>query len=152
GGAAIQFLIRRSDLKKHYRAGCLMSEIVFRNASPDDAATIVPMIRLMVTDMAAHGGHGPATEDTAWRALTAALAEELNDPGVRYLLAQSGSGEIAGVGGARLVTLGGALAPKKTLHISVMYVRPQFRRRGIADALMAKVLAWGAACGAVECD
>jgi hypothetical protein len=38
--------------RTHYRVGRLMSEIVIRNASRDEAATIAPLIRLMVTDMA----------------------------------------------------------------------------------------------------
>ena len=110
------------------------------------------MIRLMVTDMADLGGHAPAAEDSAWDKLTAGIAEELNNPSVRYMLAQSSNGEIAGVAGARLVTLGGTFAPKKTLHISVMCVRPPFRRQGIAEALMAGMFDWGASAGAVECD
>src|SRR5712671_5174302 len=73
-----------------------MSEISIRNASRDEATTIVPMIRLMVTDMADHGGHMPATEDSAWEKLTSGIAEDLNDPSVRYVLAQSTSGGIAG--------------------------------------------------------
>jgi hypothetical protein len=39
-----------------------MSEIVIRNALRDEAATIAPLIRLMVTDMAGYGGHRPAAE------------------------------------------------------------------------------------------
>ncbi len=92
--------------------------------------------------MAGHGGHMPATEDSAWERLTSGIAEDLGDPSVRYLLAQSGGGEIAGVAGCRLVTLGGAFAPKKTLHISVMYVRPAVqapRHRRRADDKNARV-------------
>ena len=125
---------------------------LYPDASQDDVTTVVSMIRLMVTDMADLGGHAPAAEDSAWDKLTAGIAEELNNPSVRYMLAQSSNGEIAGVAGARLVTLGGAFAPKKTLHISVMCVRPPFRRQGIAEALMAGMLDWGASAGAVECD
>ena len=105
---------------------------LYPDASQDDVTTVVSMIRLMVTDMADLGGHAPAAEDSAWDKLTAGIAEELNNPSVRYMLAQSSNGEIAGgVAGARLVTLGGAFAPKKTLHISVMCVR----RRSWAKAL-----------------
>ena len=46
----------------------------------------------------------------------------------------------------------GAFAPKKTVQINVVYVRPHFRRRGIGNALTERMLEWGASVGAVECD
>ena len=49
-----------------------MDNVVFRDARPEDAALIVQMIRYMVTDMAAYGGHPPAGEDLAWEKMQAA--------------------------------------------------------------------------------
>jgi GNAT superfamily N-acetyltransferase len=43
-------------------------------------------------------------------------------------------------------------ALKKTLHISVVYVPPQFRRSGIGGALVAKLMDWGRTIGAEQCD
>lgn len=43
----------------------LMSEILIRNVSQDEAATVTQMIRLMMTDMANYGSYAPATDDTA---------------------------------------------------------------------------------------
>ena len=110
------------------------------------------MIRLMMIDMASYGGHAPTTDDSDWEKLATGIAEELNDASFSYVFAQLNNGEIVGVVGARLITLSGAFAPKKTAHISVIYVRPQFRRQRIGNALMAKVLEWVTSVGAVECD
>ena len=60
--------------------------------------------------------------------------------------------ERIGVAGAELTTLGGAFAPKKTLHISVVYVVPLLRRGGIGGRLIAKLLEWGRAAGCELCD
>jgi GNAT superfamily N-acetyltransferase len=48
--------------------------------------------------------------------------------------------------------LAGAFSPKKTLHISVVYVLPQWRRGGIGGRLIAKLLDWGRAAGCELCD
>jgi GNAT superfamily N-acetyltransferase len=129
-----------------------MAAIALRNALPEDTSTIVELIRAMMTDMASYGGYPPATDHSAWEALRRGIAEELTDASITYLLAVATTGEIAGLGGAKLITLGGAFAPRKTLHISVLYVCPHLRRQRIGDALMTKLLAWGSTSGAVECD
>jgi ribosomal protein S18 acetylase RimI-like enzyme len=129
-----------------------MAETIIRKASREEVTTVVQMIRLMVEDMASYGGYTPAPDAASWQKLTTGVAEDLDDANCRFVFAQTKTDEIVGAAGARLVTLGGAFAPKKTLHISVVYVRPQFRRRHIADALVADMLTWGASAGAVECD
>jgi GNAT superfamily N-acetyltransferase len=129
-----------------------MGAIAVRNALPEHTSTIVELIRAMMTDMASYGGYPPATDHSAWEALRCGIAEELTDASITYLLAVATTGEIAGLGGAKLITLGGAFAPRKTLHISVLYVRPHLRRQRIGDALMTKLLAWGSTSGAVACD
>jgi GNAT superfamily N-acetyltransferase len=68
------------------------------------------------------------------------------------LIAESADGEPIGVAGAELVTLAGAFAPKKTLHISVAYVLPQLRRGGIGGPLIAQLLDWGRAADCEQCD
>jgi GNAT superfamily N-acetyltransferase len=110
------------------------------------------MIRHMVGDMASYGGSTPATDDTAWEKIAVAIAGELKGNDVKYLVAESVNGEPIGVAGAQLTTLGGAFAPKKTLHISVVYVLPQLRRGGIGGRLIAKLLDWGRAAGCELCD
>ena len=129
-----------------------MGKITVRDARHDEAAFIVQMIRHMVVDMASYGGNTPATDDTAWEKIAVAIAAELKGNNVKYLIAESADGEPIGVAGAELVTLAGAFAPKKTLHISVAYVLPQLRRGGIGGRLIAKLLDWGRAAGCEQCD
>src|SRR5262249_30196039 len=115
-------------------------------------STIVELIRAMVTDMASYGGYPPATDQSAWEALRCGIAEEFTDASVTYLLAVATTGEIARLGGAKLITLGGALAPRKTLHISVLYVRRHLRGQRTGDALMTGLREGGRRSGGVECD
>jgi GNAT superfamily N-acetyltransferase len=129
-----------------------MDQMTVRDARHDEAAFIVQMIRHMVVDMAAYGGSAPASDDTAWEKIAVAIAGELKGNDVKYLVAESTNGEPIGVAGAHLTTLGGAFAPKKTLHISVVYVLPQLRRGGIGGRLIAKLLDWGRAAGCELCD
>jgi GNAT superfamily N-acetyltransferase len=129
-----------------------MDNIVVREAAPDEARTIVQMVRRMVADMASYGGHAPATDDSAWNKLVRDIAEELRGNFAKYLIAESTEGEPIGVAGAKLSTLGGAFEPKTTLHISIAYVLPQHRRKGIATVFLKKMLDWGRAVGADQCD
>jgi GNAT superfamily N-acetyltransferase len=129
-----------------------MDEITVRDARHDEANVIVPMIRSMVADMASYGGHAPSCDDTAWTNLTAGIADELKGNSAKYVIAELAGGDPVGVAGAQLITLGGVFAPKKTLHVSVVYVRPEFRRGGIGGSLLAKLLDWGRAVGSEECD
>jgi GNAT superfamily N-acetyltransferase len=128
-----------------------MNEIVIRDAGHDDVPLIVQMIRRMIEDMACYGGHAPATEEAASRDLAATVAEALRGGRTRYQIAQSPDGESVGVAGAELITVGGAFAPKKIIHIDVVYVLPPFRRKGIASTLLARTLDWGRAAGCVQC-
>jgi GNAT superfamily N-acetyltransferase len=129
-----------------------MVEFILRDAGLDEAGRIVPMVRRMVADMAAHGGHAAAEDDAAWDIMTAEIAKDLASPRTKFVAAQSRDGEWIGVAGAELIRLAGAYAPKETLHISVVYVVPKFRRGGIAGRLLEMLLDWGRVRGAVECD
>src|SRR6476620_11870852 len=129
-----------------------MDEMTVRDARHDEAEFIVQMIRHMVVDMASYGGNTPATDDTAWEKIAVAIAGELKGNDVKYLVAESANGKPIGVAGAELTNLGGAFSPKKTLHISVVYVLPPFRRGGIGGRLGAKLLEWGRAAGCELCD
>src|SRR5690348_14355620 len=122
-----------------------MNEIVIRDASRDDLEFIVQMIRRMLADMATYGGYAPATNEPAWRKMAGSIGDALQGGNTRYMIAESSDGEPLGVAGAELITLEGAFAPTKTIHIHVVYVLPQFRRKGIASSLLASMLDWGRA-------
>jgi len=130
----------------------MMDNIIIRDARDGEAGFIVQMIRNMVTDMAGHGGNDPATDNSAWEKVAATVAAELRGTNVKYLIAEAAGGDAVGIAGAELITLGGAFAPKKTLHISAVYVLPQFRRSGIGGALLTRLLDWGRTAGSEQCD
>ena len=123
-----------------------------REATPDDAWLVVQMIHRMVTEMATYGGNAPATDGPALKAFAAALADDIKIGKAKYLIAESAAGDPAGMAGAELNTLGGAVAPRKTLHIDAVFVFPPFRRDGIAGALVAALLDWGRSVGCEQCD
>ena len=129
-----------------------MDQFAVRDARHDEAGFIVQMIRPMVTDMASYGGDAPATEDEAWEKLTITLTTELQGENSKYVIAEAENGDRIGVAGAELRTLGGALAPKKTLHIGVVYVLPSLRRSGIGGKLMVRILEWGRSVGIEQCE
>jgi GNAT superfamily N-acetyltransferase len=128
-----------------------MNEIVIRDATHNDVALIAQMIRQMVEDMASYGGHAPATDKAALQKMEAMVADEIKGSANKYLIAESANGEPLGVTNAELVTLENVFAPKKTIHIHVVYVLPKYRRRGIASALLRRILDWGRAVDAELC-
>src|SRR5262245_61720159 len=130
----------------------MMDNIILRDAREGEAGFIVQMIRNMVTDMAGYGGNAPATDNAAWERIAATIADELKGTSVKYLIAETASGDAVGIAGAELITLGGAFAPMKTLHITAVYVLPPFRRGGIGGALLTRILDWGRAAGSEQCD
>jgi len=106
----------------------------------------------MVTDMATYGGHAPATDDAAWRKMAAVVSHDLQSDGAKYVIAELAGGDPVGVAGAQLITLSDAFAPKRTLHVEVVYVVPEFRRGGIGGSLLARLMDWGRAIGIEQCD
>jgi GNAT superfamily N-acetyltransferase len=129
-----------------------MDKVAVRDARHDEAPFIVQMIRQMVADMANYGGDAPAADDAAWERMSVAVAAELQGQDNKYVIAEGENGDRIGVAGAELRTLGGAFAPKKTLHIGVVYVLPSLRRSGVGRELIATILDWGRSIGSEQCD
>src|SRR5260370_34564801 len=63
--------------------------------------------------------------DETWEKLSIALTTELQGENSKYVIAEASNGHLIGNAGAELRTLGAAFAPKRTLHISVVYVLPR---------------------------
>jgi ribosomal protein S18 acetylase RimI-like enzyme len=129
-----------------------MDGMTIRDAGPADANVIAQLVRRMVADMASHGGHAPALDDATWDKVTDNISEELRGDQAKYLIAESRNGVPLGVAGGQITALGGAFAPRQTMHISAIYVVPELRRAGIASRLLEALLAWGRAAGGEECD
>jgi ribosomal protein S18 acetylase RimI-like enzyme len=129
-----------------------MVDYAIQYAAASDAPAIVKLIRLMVTDMAGYGGHAPASDPAVWQKLEGGIADEINRRTGLYAIAQSPAPEWLGIAGAQIGMLGGAFAPRKTLHVSMLYVPPSYRRGGIGEKLLARLLDWGRAQGAELCD
>jgi GNAT superfamily N-acetyltransferase len=68
---------------------------------------------------------------------------ELKADNFKYLIAEAADSKRIGLGGARITTLEGVFAPKKIIHISVVYVLPSFHRTGVASKLISQMLDWG---------
>lgn len=129
-----------------------MTYAVLRKAMPHDAATIARMARLMVADMAEHGGHRAAPDDDAWRTVAEEIAGDLFEDHVRYVLAETDAGEAIGVAGAKVITLGGAFAAARLAHVTTVYVMPDHRRGGLGTRLFEDLLAWGREAGCDRCS
>ncbi len=71
------------------------------------------------------------------------LAEELTHPFALYLAAQNGAGELMGYAGAHLAADEAA--------INNVATAPEFRRQGVAELLMRRLLALAAERGAAHC-
>jgi len=108
----------------------------------------------MVEEMASFGGHAVSTVEVSWTVLAQAITEELTQPEYGYFLAAHAEAPTTPLGlvAARIVGLTGVFAPKKTLHISAVYVVPRCRRQGLAQRLLEAALAWGRHAGCVEAD
>jgi len=120
-----------------------MDEIVVRDVRQDEAKHVMEMTRLMVLDMQRYGGRIAATDESVWNKIAVDISEELSGDQHKYFIAETANFNRIGISGARVVTLGGAFAPKKIVHLSVVYVLPDYRRLGVATKLISRTLEWG---------
>lgn len=125
----------------------MANEIVVRDARFDESGYIMEMTRLMLCEMELYGGRQATTDESAWNEHAVRIAVELNADNFKYVIAEAADSKRIGLGGARINTLAGVLAPKKIIHIGVLYVLPSFRRTGVASKLMSQMLDWGRHAG-----
>ncbi len=126
--------------------------IDIRLAYPEEAQQLSAMARAMVTDMASYGGHAVSTEQSSWDELADIFKGQIEDTDYRCLVAESSGTKLVGFAGGEVRLLGGAFEQKRTLHISAVYVLPEFRSRGIAESLLKTLLAWGREVECVEAE
>jgi ribosomal protein S18 acetylase RimI-like enzyme len=127
-------------------------DLLIRDARPDEAAFAAEMTRKMVVEIERYGGRPAARSEPAWAKIAEQIAADLQQETAKYLVAVNVSGQRIGYAAARIVTSEGAFEPKRTVHMSVVYVVPASRQTGVARRLVAKVLEWGQATGAEYCS
>ena len=121
--------------------------IAVRDARFDECRYIMEMTRLMVCEMQKFGGRQATTDESAWNVVADRIAADFKADNFKYLIADATDKERVGLGAARINTLEGIFAPKKIIHVSVIYVLSGFRRTGVASKLMSQILDWGRQVG-----
>lgn len=121
--------------------------IAVRDARSDESGCIMEMTRLMVFEMQKFGGRQATADESAWSIHADRISTELKADNFKYFIAETSDNGHVGLGGARIGALEGIFAPKNIVHISVVYVLPDFRRKGVASKLMLRILDWGRQAG-----
>jgi GNAT superfamily N-acetyltransferase len=130
----------------------MANAIVVRDARHDEARSVMELTRLMMLDLELYGGRTPASDESAWDKIAVNIAEELKRNAAKYLFAETINGDTVGLAAAKIVVLGGAFEPKKTIHLSIVYVVPTYRRVGVGSKLLARALQWGRDAGCECCS
>ena len=126
-------------------------EVEIREAEDGELALVTGFLRRMMEEMAAFGGPPVASAEAAWTELAETIAQERREGELACFLACRDCTPL-GMVAAHVVEVGGVLAPKRTLHVSAVYVVPSSRRQGLARRLLNVALDWGRAAGCVEAD
>ena len=118
-----------------------------RQAKIEDAQLVVSLIRKMVEEMERYGGDPAAKDEANWDELTGRYETYLKLDTFHFLLVVDAS-----LAGAELSDVKCSFVPKKTVHITAVYIDPAQRRRGVAQRLLGELLEWGRSSGAAECE
>ena len=122
-----------------------------RQANDRDCESIVRFVRATLHEMESVGGHDVNSNESFWQKYGEKLVEDIQKGDRLYLLAQTGS-RVVGYLEGEIINLQALFAPKKCFHISVVYVIPESRQRGIATSLVKKALQWASEQGCREVD
>lgn len=125
--------------------------IRIRHADDRDAQLITGFTRAALQDMESAGGDKINHEKIFWKKYAENIVESIRQGARLYLLAQIDPG-IVGFLEGKLVKPQAVFIHQKIFHISIVYVIPESRRRGIATALVQKALAWAWDRGCREAD
>lgn len=121
--------------------------IAIRDARFDEIRYVMEMTRLMVCEMERYGGRPATRDESAWNGHAARIEAELKAGNLKCLIAEAADSNRIGLGGARINTLEGVFAPKKVIHIGILFVLPSFRQKGVASKLISEMLDWGKSAG-----
>ncbi|CAB1058952.1 hypothetical protein D1BOALGB6SA_3710 [Olavius sp. associated proteobacterium Delta 1] len=125
--------------------------IQIRHAEDRDGHFITGLIRATLQDMESVGGHEVNQNEDFWRKYAEKIVESIRKGDRIYLLAQTDR-SIVGFLEGKIVKLQEVFAHRKIFHISIVYVIPQTRRRGIAASLAEEALQWASGQGCHEAD
>ncbi len=109
-------------------------------------------VRQMSLDMVRYGGRAPATDETAWDKIAGDIAEELGGDKSKFLIAETAESHRIGLVAVSIFALEGPFAPKKIVHLRMVYVLPSFRGAGVGSKLISDALDWGSRMGADCCE
>lgn len=119
----------------------------------EDAETVAHFLRYMLEEMATMGGYPPAEGPEAWpRVMEVVHGELARDDHLYVLGGVDDKPEPVCFGEALILEGHPLLKPFNSLHISAVYVLPEFRRNGIARHVTEYLLAWGRRKGCTEAD
>jgi len=122
-----------------------------RKANDRDCESIVRFIQATLREMESVGGHDVNSDESFWRRYGEKLTKDSQKGDRLYLLAQTGSSVVGYLEG-ETINLQELFAPKKYFHISVVYVIPESRQRGIATSLVKEALRWASEQGCREAN
>jgi len=118
-----------------------MAQLIIREATTSDIPVLLRHRRLMWWDM---GQHEELALDRMERAATEYFSEAVRQGSYRGFLAVDSSGKVVGGGGIVISPWPGLLGqpqPQRAMILN-LYVEREYRRQGIAKALMKKMIAW----------
>ena len=118
-----------------------MDQLIIREATTSDVPILLRHRRLMWWDM---GQRDESALDRMERAATEYFSQAVPQGSYRGFLAVDSSGKVLGGGGIVISPwpgLLGQLQPKRAMILN-LYVEREYRRRGIAEALMREMIAW----------
>ncbi len=123
-----------------------MSEITIRAATAADIPVLLRHRRLMWWDM---GRREEAMLAGMDRAASESFAQAVADGSYQGFLAVDGTGKVLGGGGIVISRWPGVYGQPRAERAMILnvYVEREYRRRGIARALMEKMIAWCRAHG-----
>jgi ribosomal protein S18 acetylase RimI-like enzyme len=126
-------------------------DIWIRHAENRDCQTIVDFIRATLTDMESVGGYEINPNGEFWQWYAGEVTGFIQKEDRLYLLAQAGS-SVSGFLEGKIIRTHEMVTRMSCFHISLIYVNPECRRRGVGTALVQKALQWASGQGCREAD
>ena len=126
-------------------------DLKIRLANDHDGGTIAEFILAALCDMESVGGYEVNHEGKFWQRYSEQVPEFIRMDDRLYLLAQFESRVIGFLEGI-IIRLHEMFTAMNSFHISVVYVVPEARQRGVATALVKEALQWASKRGCRESD